>query len=877
MGSGSIRAAWVAAALLLAGCGGGGGGGAGTELPGPSGEAVPSEPEIQPSGPSWLSFEPGRVTVEAEAGTSPAFSVLATSGKLIAERINIAILDNGGVVIPQSTSITALSSTQYRATFWLSPALAAKTYQGSFTVKLCLDAPQTCANPYPGSPWTVPYTIVVKPRGLAVVVNVAPSFSYLEGQPATQAASVTVQGTGQQWSLKSAPSWAVLDKTGGTLPTTIGIVARSGMAPGRYSDDVVIATAEGQRVAIPVSLEVQQPGTPPAPAPGTTSPPVASGSWSVDAASLTFSAVNGAPIGARAVTVTAAGTPDWVATSSAPWLVLYKAGSTLTVNPDPRLATLASGNHAATITLASPTQGTRTIPVSLALTRATISATSDTLLLGGSRGRDLTSRSIGFALNTGGAGHSWQLSAAPAWVVATAASGLNGQSTTSFTITPNAAMPGTQTGQLVITASVNGDVVTKTVSLAASIDQRKLLFSETGVALTSTPQWSRLSRSLAIRDNFGGQTAWTAQSDQAWLTVTGSGTTDTGGRSAFTIQAVAAALPNDTISIATVTLTPQGGGITSPEKLVVGLWKGSGTPATTVSLPVTYTNAVADPVRPYLYVNSSGSSVDVFHIYRQSKIATIAGMGGALGPMAVSPDGTRLYAMDLARGTVAVADLTTQAALAPQPVAQGVGHNIGVAYARPNGVGVILLGDQSAYTAAPWQLAQAMGSAVSPAVATQPDGSRVAYVGTMTYDIDYFAGRFASIENRAATSAFDSRGLDVALSTDGSRLYTAEASNQRCAAWNAGDGRFVGTLPGVEGYPSNVATSPDGRVFCGVSGTLSASDIWMFGPAGDLRATWRVTGMRRGLLAQQLVISGDGLMAAALTDDPSLVFIPVGP
>lgn len=912
MGVGSIKAACLAAALLLlAGCGGGGSGApaapaaSGADSPAggsnpdgtssTSGGSTPAPAESPPSGASWLSFDPGRITLEAAAGTAPVFSVLATSSKLIQERINIAIVDNGGVLDPQGTSIAALSSTQYRASFRLSPLLAAKTYESTLTVKLCLDSPLTCANPYPGSPWTVPYTIAVKSKVGAVTTSAPMGFSYTQSQGSAQLVTVNVDGSGQQWSVASAPSWVVLDRVSGALPARIAVGVRAGQAAGRYADDIVLAVAGSGKIAIPVTLQVDAPASVPAPspaptpAPGSTGTPTtpAAGTWSLDVPALAFSAINGTPIGTRQLTISAAGTQDWTATTTAPWLTLSKSGYILSAVADPRVGSLASGNYTATINLNSSALGGRTIPVSLSLMPPTITASAETVLLGGSRGRDFSSRNLSFSLNTAGVGYTWQLSPMPGWTTATAASSLITQTSVSFVITPVPTVPGTQTGQMVISASVNGDRVTKTVTLAASIDQQKLLFSELGVALTATPQWSRLSRNLKVSNNFGRQTAWTAQSSQSWLTVTSSGTTDANGNSALSIQADPASLPADTISMATVTLTPQGTGVVAPEQLVVGLWKGSSTPTQMLKLPVAYRFLAPDPVRPLVYAHNGGSTVDVYNVYQQAKVATISGIGAALGPMAVSANGAQLFAVDPVNRALGVADLASRSAQPALPLASAVSASTGLAYARPNGVGTILVGDFGAYTLSPWQLAQA-GSDWYPNVSVAPlaDGSRVVYGGNSLspsapslYAIDHYAGKFVStrIEGGLGSTEVSSNGKEGAISADGSRFYSASGAPYQCMVWSGGDGGYVGMLPGAGPYPNNVKVGSDGRIFCGIFGWYSAADVWMYGPAGDLRATYKFAGYAKALLDRQFVVSGDGLVGIALTDDPLLAFIPIGP
>lgn len=141
------RLAAFAGGLVLAACGGGGGGGSGGPDAGDN---------------SWLSFSPTRVEITTYESESVSISVTANSARTIAEPLNAALVDSRGVIEP-GAQIVAESALRYRLTLQSALALRAGTYEGSFEVRLCRDNPATCASPYPGSPWQVPYRIVVRP------------------------------------------------------------------------------------------------------------------------------------------------------------------------------------------------------------------------------------------------------------------------------------------------------------------------------------------------------------------------------------------------------------------------------------------------------------------------------------------------------------------------------------------------------------------------------------------------------------------------------------------------------------------------------------------------------------------------------------------
>lgn len=134
----------MAAALFMAGCGGGGGG---------------DGPAPAPANYT-LTFTPSTLTATVPGGISAALSVDAQIDRTIADPVNVAIIDTRGVITP-NVILTPLSQTAYRATLFTAPTLAAGNYTGSFEVRICRDAPTTCASPIPGSPWRLPYNLTI--------------------------------------------------------------------------------------------------------------------------------------------------------------------------------------------------------------------------------------------------------------------------------------------------------------------------------------------------------------------------------------------------------------------------------------------------------------------------------------------------------------------------------------------------------------------------------------------------------------------------------------------------------------------------------------------------------------------------------------------
>lgn len=144
-----MRALGILLALALAGCGGGGGGDASSPSPTPDNGAENG----------WLSFAWSQNNYTVVNGGSATLSLTATSSRTIAEQLNARV-----EVTPDfdgRVAVTAISDLQYRATLQTSPKAALGKHSGQLTVYLCKDAPEVCAQPYPGSPWKVPYQFEV--------------------------------------------------------------------------------------------------------------------------------------------------------------------------------------------------------------------------------------------------------------------------------------------------------------------------------------------------------------------------------------------------------------------------------------------------------------------------------------------------------------------------------------------------------------------------------------------------------------------------------------------------------------------------------------------------------------------------------------------
>src|SRR5262249_18579315 len=92
-------------------------------------------------------------------------------------------------------------------------------------------------------------------------------------------------------------------------------------------------------------------------------------------------------------------------------------------------------------------------------------------------------------------------------------------------------------------------------------------------------------------------------------------------------------------------------------------------------------------------------TIDIYHVYTGAKVGTLDGGAGAqLGEMAISSDGSTLFAIDGQDGSVAKFDLSTQTKSGSLPISipfAATGCHA-LAYTRTNGRGLLLVNDKRA-------------------------------------------------------------------------------------------------------------------------------------------------------------------------------------
>ena len=693
----------------------------------------------------------------------------------------------------------------------------------------------------------VTVTYVVSPRLAAAPANLA--FEHFLGD-ANSAKTVSVTGTaGGGWTAEASESWVILDATNGTVPATVGVAFNpSGLGVGLHAATITFSGGIA-RATVGVTLEVVAPallGSPGA---------------------LSFSGVNGATLPTRGLTV-AMNDGDavaWTATPSAGWIRLSQGSGTtpssIVVSVDPSVGPLASGSHTGTIVLAADlggTTSTATIDVSLMLTKATLSLVPPTLVLGGPDGLSLAAQPVRPSLDTGTNGHPWSATASDGWIGLSTSTGWAWASSPDIQVTPIATglTGGTRTGSVDFTATVNGDTLTASLPVTFNLEAHRIQVSAPGVALASMPGAARLERRLRVTDSLGAATGWTAAADQEWLTVTASGSAG----DELVLTAAPGALATDTLHYATVTVASDDPTVENVETVRVGFWIGSAAPVSG-GVAGGFREIVADPIRPWVYVHARGTDLSVFNLHTGGAVATLPSLGGVLGEMAISGDGSTLYVGDKANGWIVPVALDTLTAGAPWDLVTAPGVYPRLAWTRTDGRALLVVSDGTVRDALDGRtLATFFASTAGDApVVVSGDGKVLFAPGGRTLAYSVLGGGTVTL----GTALGHVGTRDGALNEDGSIVYAASGAPYNWPGYSTATGLLAITLGGVLPYPGNVEVGWDGRILCGRYST-GADDVFLFDATGAQLGSYRLADPN-SLVDDTLRLSGDGLRVLGLT------------
>lgn len=846
--------------VLVSACGGGGGS-----------EAPITPPVSQPA----ISFSQATLTANAKSGTSSTVTIQAnikdTTPFAGANAIYIVVVDSNKV-LNGSVNVTALSQSLFSLTFNTSSSLAPGKYTGNFEIHACKDT--GCKSEFI-TPLTLPYDLTISDAPLSASLTSSPQLSlrYGSGTPISVAANVVVNNL--DWSVNSDASWLQVSDAKGKGNGTFNIsISANGLAVGDYTGKVNVTASDGQSFPLSFALTVlpQQ--------------------FTMSGGVPSFTVINGEVIKPQTLSFDTDSkvVTNWTASSSASWLIASaltgQTPANISLLADPSVGKLSSGSYSSLLTLKAANTADRNLNIALNLIKPSLTSAQTYINFGGNNGRDWNAQSLAFQLNTGANTWPWKIDSLPSWLNADVNAGKVGQSGTSIKLQANllSLKPGTTSAALNVSTTINGETVTLPITANINIDQRKLLPSEYGIGFSSTPLGNVVSRTINISDNFGRALSWSASSDSSWLSVAASGNTPD---DKLTITADPAKL-TDGLQYATVTVSTSTPGVQSAT-IKVAAWK-SGTAMTATKLALDYSNIIADKIRPYVYLNKGGNTIDVYNVYTAVKVKSITSTTGSLANMAVSPDGARLFALDTANRKIAVFDLATLVYKESWDAAQALQSGTPIIAIRPNNVEAVVLGDGSSYIE---------GRTMSRAI---PSYSGYDYAGSMAASSD---GRSLFVQNTAISSSatafdvdysaisngvllFTSRGSswsgssgsssqDMAVNPDGSKLYVASSSFTRCSAIDAKSLTTIGQLPGGDYNPNNVKVTNDGRIICGIASSYNQYDFWVHDTYGALQKGYKFANYGRSLKNRQLVVSPDSMIVIALSDDPALAFISIAP
>lgn|GEM_PF-6918598 len=493
-------------------------------------------------------------------------------------------------------------------------------------------------------------------------------------------------------------------------------------------------------------------------------------------------------------------------------------------------------------------------------------------------------------VNVAGNQLDWTASTATSWLKIASGKG-SGAGQFQVSYQASGMTPGDYTGSVTV-SSKDGQQVEIPFSLLIAPDAAgfRLLPSDYGVGFASTPTGSALSRSLLVTDDRDNDVRWRASSSASWLKVTASGRTGAGKRT-LELSADPDGLPNGAVSYATVAVRGEVSPKVAAAEIRVALWKDSNGAASMVRLPLDYENIVADPIRPYIYASKGDTTVDIYNAYTGQKIKTIANaVTTGAGAMAASPDGSRLFVLDVPTNKMSVINLDTQAVAATWTVTYGSSAYDTLIAMRPGNQEVVLLGRGDAYSdGRSLGTIPALASAYIPlSYGVSQDGRRLLAINSgvspatiYAIGLKYSDANGGSLISTLLSSSWNvagsSNGRDVAVNADGSLAASASGAPYACPLLDVPTLDFLGYLPHGDAYPNNVEFTADDKIVCGISGWYASEDFWVHKRNANTQVGYKVAGYARALKDRQMVVTPDGMVVAALTDDPYLAFVAIGP
>jgi hypothetical protein len=493
---------------------------------------------------------------------------------------------------------------------------------------------------------------------------------------------------------------------------------------------------------------------------------------------------------------------SWTLSSDQPWLTVtggvQQGNQTVTLTAD--ASTLPIGGYPAIVTAtnnADPTDNTF-IQVSVGVGAPTLNVSPNPIVIGGADGLGAASQPVTLSLNTGTNAYPWTLSVSDSASLGIFSSSATGGSAnvatqpgTTVALNRAAVHAGSFQGVAQFDYVVKGQTFHTTVPIAANFESQRLFPSYDGVAFSSFPSRSVLSRTLTVGHSQGiAGVAWTAASDSPWLQISkNAGVTG----DSLVVTANKTGLITDHLYTGNITLSSTDPNIERTETIRASLWVGSANP-TNLSVPIANPySMVANPVEPWIYVDGGGTSVSVYNVFTGALVATFNNVATAATVMAVSSDGKLLFITDMAANQTVAIDASTGAQKAiyiPSNFNPGftqVPYTYGMAYGRPNGHALLwtvfnepILVETGAHVPPiPF-----LGSGIGPSKSISPDGkylirrnpdttdSNALYSQTQRYTA--LNGEAVLVDNASFhATQFDSSILNLCLTNPSEHLFAA--------------------------------------------------------------------------------------------------------
>jgi uncharacterized protein (TIGR03437 family) len=557
--------------------------------------------------PTSLSFS------YSAGGPLPAHQLVTPNTTVPGQPYTVAVSTNGNGAWLQATGA---GQTPNPVDVSVNPAgLGAGTYTGTVTIT----APNTA-----NSPQSVNVTLTVTNNPTLTSPNATAgltfNFEIGQGAPAPQQTSVTstsgvplafTVGTTQTntsnnvtWLLASSPSSSV-------TPASFSVAVNpAGMGAGRYTGAVVVNSPGGTPLAIPVTLNVTNAGSP---------------LVNANPSSVTFNAAPGAAVNPQTVTVTSTGEPVSYTVSAAvnsppggTWLAVGQPGGPATIGATSSFfisattAGLAPGTYTATVTV-QPANGNpgAVIPVTLSISGGTLSVSPGTLTFGQTFGGAAPAAQT---INVSSSGTPVGFSAAVTggtWLTVAPAAGTTPASL-AVTVNGGALQPGNYTAQVVVTApgAVNGQqTVTVNLTVAAAqsliVSPAALSFNSNAGSTAPPAQTVTLSTSAGSLP-FNAAAAVISPGGVNWLSVSPAAGTATAFPTVLSVSVNPQGLAAGTYSGAVTVTSPNLPGAT---QTVTVTYTVTGAPAPVLGAIVNGASLLPGPVAPGEILTINGSNL----------------------------------------------------------------------------------------------------------------------------------------------------------------------------------------------------------------------------------------------------------------------------